>query len=241
MKAYRYIFGFEKTFNEGMGSIGLRFPIDTLSASSQIPNLGKTSTAVGDLSVILKYILAENKRTGSLVSTGLMISTPTGPHNFANANYLQNIHTTTFQPYLGYICNWRRLYFQGFSVLSAPVNFNDVTFLFNDIGVGYFLYRSPDPRRFITAIAPTFEVHVNTPLNHRDVFNPFDRAGTPDVVDLTYGLNVGFYGSSVLTLAFINPVTSPKPFDYEATVFLNIFFGRSRASRIPITPPVVGG
>jgi hypothetical protein len=241
MKAYRYIFGLEKTFNDGLGSIGLRFPINTLTANSNIPNFGRTSTATGDLSIILKHIVVENRAKGDLVSVGLMVNAPTGPSNFAGARYLQNIHTTDLQPWIGYICHWNNFYFQGFSVLDVPVNFNDPTFLFNDVGVGYFLYRTPDRSRLITAIAPTFEVHVNTPLNHRDVFNRFDIAGTPDVVDLTYGLNIGFYGSSVLTLAFINPVTSPKPFDYEATVFLNIFFGRSRAGQIPITPPVVGG
>ena len=32
MKAYRHLFGWEKTFNEGKGSIGLRLPLNTLTA-----------------------------------------------------------------------------------------------------------------------------------------------------------------------------------------------------------------
>jgi hypothetical protein len=62
--------------------------------------------------------------------------------------------------------------------------------------------------RFIssTAFAPTFEVHVNNPINHRDVFNRFDIAGTPDVVNLTYGINFELHRRSLVTLALVTPV-----------------------------------
>ncbi len=86
-------------------------------------------------------------------------------------------------------------------------------------------------------MAPTFELHVNNPINHRDVFNRFDIAGMPDTVDFTFGLNFQFRHAAVLTFAYVVPVASPKPFDSEAAVLLNIFYGRSRAGLIPITPP----
>ena len=85
----------------------------------------------------------------------------------------------------------------------------------------------------------TFEVHVNNPLTHRDAFNPNDPAATPDVVNLTYGINFEAYQSSVLTLGFVTPVTGPRPFDYEALVLLNIRFGRSRARAVSL--PFLGG
>jgi len=240
MKAYTYLLGLEKTFNDGMGSVGIRMPIDNLTANS-INNTVSTpaSTAMGNLSVFAKYILAQNTATGSLVSAGFGTVLPTGPGRFAGAPYLFGINSIYFQPFLGYIYNYNRWYLQGFTGFNFSANVNDVSFIYNDIGIGYFLKRSTDPREFISAVAPTFEVHVNNPLNHRDVFNRFDIAGSPDVVDLTYGLNIQFFRQAVLTFALVTPVSSPKPFDTEAAIFLNIFYGRSRSGRIPIMPPPV--
>ena len=110
--------------------------------------------------------------------------------------------------------------------------------VYNDIGAGYFLFRSTEPDDFVTSIAPTFEVHVNNPLNHREWSNANDPAGTADVVDLTYGVNVGFFGQAVLTFGWVTPVTGPRPFNYEAVVLFNWRFGRSRRGA---APPIIGG
>jgi hypothetical protein len=238
IKAYRYLFGGEKTFNDGKGSIGLRFPINNVTADS----LGRqastpTSTAMGDLTIFGKYILEQNPRTGSLASVGLAVTTPTGPARFAGAPYLFGIRSVYIQPFFGYIYNIRNFYLQGFTAFDFPSNFSDTSMMYNDFGMGYFLIRSTDPDDFLTTLAPTFEVHVNTPLNHRDWFNPNDLAGSPDVVNLTYGLNFGFRHHSLLTMALITPVSSPQPFNTEVVVFLNVFYGRSRAPG-QVTPPL---
>jgi hypothetical protein len=60
-----------------------------------------------------------------------------------------------------------------------------------------------------------------------------------DIVDLTYGINVGIRRNTLFTFAIVTPVTSPKPFDFEAVAYVNIFFGAPR--RRPPTPPVVSG
>ena len=54
------------------------------------------------------------------------------------------------------------------------------------------------------------------------------RASLPDVVNLTYGINFELNHRAVLTTAFVTPVTGPKPFDFEALAFLNIWFGPTR-------------
>jgi hypothetical protein len=112
--------------------------------------------------------------------------------------------------------------------------------MYNDIGIGYFVLRASERAtdRFLTALVPTFEVHVNTPLNHRDVFNANDPAGSPDVVNLTYGLNMEFRRNALLTFGFVTPVTGPRPFDLEFLLLFNFRFGRS-ARRAP--PPVISG
>jgi hypothetical protein len=238
IKAYIHLFGLEKTFNDGKGSIGIRLPLDTVTADSPSRSiLTPTQTALGNLSVFTKYILEQDPRTGSLVSVGLAVTPPTGPTRFAGAPYLLGINSVYFQPFLGYIYNSGRWYIQGFSGFDFPATQRDVTLMFNDIGIGYYAIRAQDPTRFLTGLAPTFELHVNTPFNHRDPFNKFDIAGSPDVVNLTYGLNFEFRRTAILTAALITPVSSPKPFDTEAVLLLNIFYGRTRASQIALTPP----
>jgi hypothetical protein len=238
MKAYVYNFGVEKTFNNGKGSVGLRVPLDNLTANS-FGNVASTptTTALGNLTVFAKYILAQNIQTGSLLSACFAITPPNGPGRFAGAPYLFGINSTYLQPCLAYIYNHNRWYLQGFSGFTFSTNPNDVSLIYNDIGIGYFLIRDKDPHAFLTALAPTFELHVNNPVNHRDWFNQFDIAGSPDIVNLTYGLNFGFRDAAVLSAGFVTPVTSPKPFDTEAVLMLNVYFGRTRATSVQITPP----
>jgi len=87
------------------------------------------------------------------------------------------------------------------------------------VGVGYFLYRSQDRSKFLTAIAPTVEAHVTTPLTQRGRV-----VGVPDVVNMTAGVNIEFYRQSVMAIGVVTPVTGPRPFDFEATVQFRIRF-----------------
>jgi hypothetical protein len=240
MKAYINLWGVEKTFCDGNGSIGLRLPLNTLTADSPGNNISTpTTSALGNLTIFAKYILAQNVRTGSLVSAGLAVTPSTGTTRFAGAPYLIGINTTYFQPFLAYIWKADRFYVQGFSGFDFPANNADVTYMYNDIATGYFLYRNDDPNGFLTAIVPAFEAHVNSPFNHRNVWNPFDIAASPNVVSLTYGLHVQFWGRAVLSCALVQPVSNPRPFDTEVAMLLNIYYGRTARSQIPITPPVV--
>jgi hypothetical protein len=234
--AYRYVFGLEKTFNEGKGSFGLRLPLNSLSAANREPSVqaGGTSTALGNLTLFAKYILEENPRTGSLVTAGLAVTPETGPGSFANAPFIRDLNATYVQPFLGYILNINpRLYLHGFSAIDVPSTDVDAVMVYNDLGLGYFLYRSQRTDQFLTAIVPTFEAHINTPLTHRDEYDELDLAGTPDVVNLTCGLHTEFFGSALATFGFVTPVTGPRPFDFEVIALLNIYFGgpRGRAGR----------
>jgi hypothetical protein len=243
LRAYREILGFEKTFDEGRASFGLVLPIDTLYATSTIvgnfAKPGGVSTSTGDMSLFTKFIVRQDPKTGSLISAGVVVTPPTGPRTFAGAGYISSIHTTTIQPYIGYILRRGNFYLHGFSAFEFPVDPNDVTLAYNDAGLGYFLYQDTDEvaNHWLTAIVPTTEVHINTPLNHRDPYNPNDVAGSANVVNLTQGLNLEFNHRSIITFGIASPVTSPKPFDLEALVLFNLRFGRSRAT----LPPILGG
>jgi hypothetical protein len=242
IRIYRYIFGYEKTFEDGWSSIGVRLPLDTLTSNPRVParfkQFGGTSTGLDNMDIYAKFICRMDPSTGSLISAGLAISPTTGGNHFAGAKYIQYINTTQLQPFVGYIWNRGNFYLQGFSAFEFPVNQLQATEMFNDVGMGYFFYRSQDRSRLLTAVAPTFEVHINTPLDHRGFDNPKDIAGTPDVVNLTYGLNLEFRRNSLLTFGLVTPTTGPRPFDYEALILFNYRFGRSA---VRATPPVTSG
>lgn len=249
LQVYRYIGGFEKTFAAGMGSFGMSESINTLSARSPYPQLAGTNTAMGDVNLFAKYILWQNwesggdvpafggfgfpaqypgGRNGGLISAGMIVSLPTGPGNFAGASFSKAYRDTTLQPFIGYFFSQGNFYLHGFESVAVPTDPNDVTMLYSDVGVGYYVYRNPNFDTFFTAFAPMFEVHVNIPLNHRDLYNISDPVGTYDVVDLTLGANIQMGQRAVLLLGAAVPVTGPRPFSIEAVAQLNIYFGGRR-------------
>lgn len=262
LEAYRYFLGFEKTFWNNMASFGLRDTINTLSARSPIPGMGGTHTAVGDLNLFMKFVVLQHwdaglpvggysnlaqffrapNTDGYLVSTGLSLNFPTGPSQFAGAPYSQSLRNTNIQPFIGYFARRGDFYIHGFEGIAVPTDSRDVLMLYNDIGIGYFVYRSDDPDAFISAIAPTFETHINVPLNHNNPFNLSDPNSTGTVVDLTYGFNAVIGRRTLVSLALGTPVTGPRPFNMEAMAFVNYYFGGRRTRRPAATsPPLFGG
>jgi hypothetical protein len=217
LRVYSETFGLEKSCLDGAASIGLRLPLNTINADSTLPGLASTSTDVGDLSVILKYAFYRTEDNSRLLSAGLAVTAPTGPGSFAG-DRVGRFHDTTVQPFLGYQCTRGNGFLHGFASVDVPTDSNEPTLLFNDLGAGYYLYRSPDAGRFLTGIAPTLEVHVDTPLSHRGGIGPLDPARASDLVDLTAGVNLEFLQAKRLALGVVVPTTGPKPFAIEALV-----------------------
>lgn len=259
MKVYRYLFTLEKTLFDGYASIGVRDSINNLSAPSVYPGLGGTTTAMGDLSIFGKVVLWENLREpsrdpgalqaavapvvgglqGGILTGGLSIRTPTGPSNFAGSPFSFAPRDVGLSPYLGYYWSSGDLYVQGFEYIDIPTGDESPTMLYNDFGLGYFVYRNQEPGAWIRAIAPTFETHVNVPLNHNDLYDLRDPFATTTVVDLTYGINTVIGDRSLLSLGIVTPITGPKPFDYEVVALFNVFYGATRRNG-RMTAPVLG-
>jgi hypothetical protein len=234
VQVYREFFGLEKTFFDQRASVGLRMPLNSITAVGARPGLGGSSTAVGDLTVFFKGIVCQDLTSGSLFSAGLAITTPNSPAGFAGAPFAQSIRTTSLQPFVGYIANFGDWFIQGFSGPNVPTDSGVVTMFYNDVGAGYYLYRAADPKALIAAIVPTMEVHVNTPLTHRVSHAVGAAPGVPDVVDLTFGASVALKRGAILSAGVVDPVTGPRPYELETVVLLNIFFGRRPT---PPTPP----
>ena len=209
----RYTFGYEKTFFGGQASAGVRIPF--------FNNLtGDSENNFGDLSVLLKYALYNDQATGNLISTGLVVTLPTGtlPHRFDSLD--GNAHSTMLQPFVGWQWNYGNLFVQGFHSIMVPTVSRDVSFLFNDIGVGYWLYRT-NQNQFITGIAPVIELHVNTPLTHSE-----DNGSINDrsVTNLVFGVNAQIYNQFNFGAALGVPLNGPRPYDVEAMAHLNFRF-----------------
>jgi len=211
---HREVFGFEKTLLDGDASIGLRVPFFQFAGDP-----AEDSSDFGDLSVIFKYALINDRRTGDVLSTGIVITAPTGKS--FDSSVIPDIHPWLLQPYLGYIYSMSDFYLQGFSSIAVPTDSRDATLLFNDVGIGYRVFSTP-AEQVITAVVPAFEVHVNTPLNHRG--SQSEPIGVPDWVDLTAGCHVGLYHRSTLSVGVCTPVTGPKPFEVEALAQFSLRF-----------------
>jgi hypothetical protein len=209
---HRQLVGFERTFLEGDASIGLRLPIFQL-----VGNPDFVDSHVGDLSIILKYAFINNRSTGDVVSAGMLLATPTGQGLQVTGQ--STINPVIFQPFFGYILNAGDVYVQGFTSLQVPTDARDITLLYNDIAVGYWLYRNNDTNSTLKGVVPDLELHVNTPLNHRGITD--FPIGFTDTVDLTAG-SYFVFRRATLGMAVGVPLTGPKPFDVEAIANLNI-------------------
>ncbi len=235
IQVYTYTFGFEKTFLNGDASLGFRLPVNNMSTESGSSTYDGTFTDVGDLTMILKYLLYKDQEGKNVLSTGLAVTVPTGPDGFAGANQFATPNPTVLQPFVGYRMGFDNWFVHGFFAGDFPTDQGDVTMFYTDVGVGYFLLRRPQCScNMLTAIVPTFEVHVNDPLNHRGAFNGADLVGTSDIVDLTTGVTFELNHRSTFTVGIVTPVTGPKPFDIEVLAQVNWRFGNSARSSQPI-------
>jgi hypothetical protein len=211
--AHREVIGFETTFLEGDASIGMRLPFVQMYGDQAVRHQD-----IGDLSIIGKFALINDCETGNVLSTGLVLTVPTGG-NFLPAG-LPDIHPVLLQPFVGGIANFGDLYLVGFSSIVVPCDARDVTFLANDLGVGYRLYSNPGAA--ISSIVPTLEGHLITPLNHRGSLTT--PIGLQDIFDLTAAVRFGICDRGTLGIGWVTPLTGPRPFAFEGQVQFNYFF-----------------
>jgi hypothetical protein len=206
----RETFGFEKTFLDGRASVELRAPL--LQQGDGGAGFGADN--FGDLTVIGKYAFILDRNTGNVFSGGLAITVPSGRSIPITEG---NLHDTLIQPFVGYLWNFDQFFIQGFHSVAVPTDARDVTLLFNDLGVNYWLYRG-NPDRLLSSVVPTIEAHLTTPLNHRNFNGPIV---VPDTLIMTTGVHLGLYRNSTLSLGIATPVTGPRPFNVETFVQFN--------------------
>jgi hypothetical protein len=212
---HQEVFGYEQAFLDRQFSVAVRLPYNQLVSPGFVAN-----TSLGDLTLIGKAVLWENRETGNLLSAGLVITAPTGTVPFPNTLTGRDIHDTLIQPYGGYIYNRGDFFAQGFSSIIIPTISDDVTFLANDLALGYNLYKAPGSA--LSGFIPTVEFHLNTPLDHRGAQN--NPVGFVDQFTVLGGGTFFFRDRTSLGFATGTPITGPRPFSLQATAQLNVRF-----------------
>jgi hypothetical protein len=238
---YRNTFGGEYAFLNGDASLGVRVPINSTNASpfpgalappttagvfsptgvfipaTGVPVGDFSSSEIGDVSVIFKYVFCHDCATGSLLSGGVDLTFPTGQFDVSKGVNPDIDNTLIVQPYIAFILNRGDFFVQGFSSVALRTTRTDEMVWFNDIGVGYFMYRDRCHDKLITAVAPTVELHANDPLYPSSLF----VTGLTDVIDMTFGATVELLGRATLAVGVNTPLTAPRTYDYEILAQLN--------------------
>jgi hypothetical protein len=209
LNVHRQMVGFEKTFFDGAASLEMRLPF----IQNDVQNSSDREDDIADLSFILKYAIVD--QPDRVLSVGVATTAPTGPVPtvlIVRPEGFDRVHPWQIQPFIGYYRSFGNWYVQGFTSAMIPTDSRDAPWLFNDVGVGYFLYEGSGMLR---SIVPTVEAHVNTPLDNRG------DVGFADSIDLTAGSYFQFGERMTLGLAAGTPVTGPKLFSFEAIASLN--------------------
>jgi hypothetical protein len=229
LDAFYETFGFEKSFWCNWASVGLRVPFFQLQqkepTGTEAPVFqiaeGLDQNTIGDISVILKTVLAYDCQSNNLLSGGLVVTLPTSPevkaYNAHEPVYNQvgrGINTTIFQPWVGWFFDLGHVYVHGFSSVSIPLESDDVYVWFASGGVGWLCTEW---------LVPTAELHYYGPLNESsDLFR--QPIGVVDQLIFTGGVHVPFYDASTLTLGLSTPLTGPGTFDVGIIAQLNVRF-----------------
>jgi hypothetical protein len=211
----RETFGVERTFCDDRASIGLRVPF--VQTSGNDSDLARDN--LGDLSAILKIALIKDRDTGLLLSSGLVVTAPTGKSIPTVAG---DLHPTLIQPFVGYEVPFAdRAFVQGFSSIIVPTDSRDTTLWTGTLSLGYWLYRCDNGGTTVRSIAPAVEAQIATPFDHRDSDSLIHY---PDVLSFTTGVHVGLWHRSTLTVGASTPVIGPRPYEVGAVAQFNMKF-----------------
>lgn len=252
----RFTPGFEKTFFDGMTSFEMRFPFATTLNNNIIAD-GSTNTSsvlFGNISMAFKALVYTNDTLA--VSAGLQMMVPTAPAlnvNLSDTTQLVKINNSTvnLMPFVGALYTPDdRFFTQGFLQVDTPANGNgvyvnnfdgngltasgtirDVTYLYADIGTGYWLYRNDDAPK-LTGFSTTAELHYNQSLAPTTVLaTNLYRIGAPysnlSMVNAVIGGNLHFGLNSTLTVGYVAPIGNgaDQMFDGELRAYFNYRFG----------------
>jgi hypothetical protein len=254
----RFTPGVEKTFADGNLSVEFRVPFAT-TVDNDFFSDGSSDTGNwewGDLTLFLKALLYNNDCFALAGGIGFSFPThdPFTVFNVGDPNPVIKVDNNGYHalPYIAGV--WTpndRLFAQAYLQVDVDLNGNsvyfgdtnvgrldDTTYLFVDLGVGYWVYQDLCSESCIRGIAPVVELHFNRGLEENDVV--VDAGGTQvgnaqeiGLTNLVLGVNTLIGDSSTLTLGYGVPLGGDEQFDGEFRLVYNwLFGGSSRQSSV---------
>jgi hypothetical protein len=246
--------GFEKTFFDGVMSFEMRLPMAS-TLSNDVFADGSTTTAsgeFGDMGIALKTLIL--RREKFLLSGGLAMSLPTAENTqlissrSLNATTMlefqnQSVH---LMPFFGGLWTPNDRWFAiGYVQIDVDANgdpviaypnfrneflgrYHDTTYLYADLGLGYWARRSENRNQFFTGLAYSLEFHLNQSLQGQQVLDAGEfqigtHAENVSCTDLTVGTHLELYKMTTVTAALIVPLTADRDrqFDSQFRLFVN--------------------
>jgi len=224
VQVHRYTPGFEKTFNNGYGSIEVRTPFAS-TLSSDILTDGSSNggdAEFGNITSYFKYLIyldetwAHSVGLGLSVPTGndVQLVTPTGStllqirnDSFHLLPFIGSLYTPTDELFVQAMiqydidANGNRVEVANLDGGGLPTNefssmgrANDATFVYWSLSTGYWVYRDETGEGLITGFAPMMELHYNQSLQSDDVLTGSDNIGN------LYQIGAGVGSLQVLNL-----------------------------------------
>ncbi len=254
----RFTPGFERTFWNKLASIEVRTPFAT-TLDSNIFTDGSTNTRnaeFGNMFLALKGLLLANDTWAT--SAGLSISVPTADdnrvYNAQGTELLRVVNQSVhLMPFIGGIYTpTKRSFIQGIFQVDIDTNgnevlartsasglnrigsFQDSTFMYCDVAMGYWLIkRNRCDRALIHGVIPVVEGHWNRSLNNADIVSDIDSrfvvrpsVNQLDVMNVLSGLTFQFRKNARMSLGYVVPIGNgaDRVFDSELRVTWNKYY-----------------
>jgi hypothetical protein len=243
---YGFEAGFEKTFLSGGASVEVRGPFcDVQTVGSNFCDLG----------IAVKGLLVN--RCDLAICAGMSMNVPTAP-NVVNSKLEGGSETVVIEnqsvhllPFVGAL--WMpscRFFMQGYVQVDADASGNEVmagftgfpplksvgrlydqTFLYVDVGAGYWLRRG-DCSRLISGVACMGEIHVNQSCGSGGLISDGTIPSAPALpvndsfVDFTAGVHLDVGQNGNMTIGYVAPLTGgpDRLFNNEFRAFYNYRF-----------------
>jgi hypothetical protein len=206
--AFQHTAGLELWGFNRRASLDLRWSLATFTEPE-----GSRTSFPSDFRATFKTLFVD--RFGLKVSGGVGTSIPVGGEP-------SHTHATSvlISPFVGWILTSddSRWFVHGFEQFDIAFSHGNPMMLQSDVGVGYWLRRSPSDT--ITGIAPTAELHLYSPFGG-DSEDGGSKLPRNNILNATVGMTVFFGASDSLAIGVGTPLFSRRDYEVEAHLHYN--------------------
>lgn len=227
----RFVPGIERAFADGLFSVEVRLPFSAADSNSLVPGnnaiIADNEVNFGNITTFAKVLLHRSDSLG--ISGGLALTLPTASDTELVGLARIDNHAAHLGPFLGcaYAPNNRwfaQAFMQAdFATTGNNVQFdtngaglvtagklNDASYLFSDIGIGYWLAPHGEYQRPTALLA---ELHHSTNISDNDevragMFQVGDANNSTDVLNMTAGVSTQLTERTTAAAAYVAPLNN---------------------------------